>query len=96
MFYSDDRSARVVTDRIKNATESRAISVTGTMSSNRPTCVLIDEIDGASGGADTGFVKTLVKFVQDGSKVHRGRSSKNQKKEQKPLLRPIICICNDL
>ena len=41
------------------------------MSDNRPTCVVIDEIDGATGGGDSGFVRTLVKFVMDGSKVPR-------------------------
>lgn len=68
---SDDRSAKVVTDRIRDALESRALSSLGVMTDNKPTCVVIDEIDGATGGGDSGFVRTLVKFVMDGSKVPR-------------------------
>ena len=104
-----------MTDRIRDALESRALTSLGSMSDNRPTCVVIDEIDGATGGGDSGFVRTLVKFVMDGSKVPRkggqywscfSRFSLSDdgtiafkakgKKENKPLIRPIICICNDL
>jgi chromosome transmission fidelity protein 18 len=46
---SDDRSAATVTTRIKNAINAgSALGAEG-----RPTCVIIDEIDGASGGGDT-------------------------------------------
>ena len=70
----DDRSARTVSDRIQDAIESRSISAgvgQASLSSNKPTCVVIDEIDGATGGGDSGFIKTLVKFVLDGSKVSK-------------------------
>lgn len=72
---SDDRSAKVVTERIKNATESRAISAGGKISENKPTCIVIDEIDGAVGGGDTGFMRTLIRFIQDGSKVPTGKGT---------------------
>lgn len=73
---SDDRSAKVVSERIKNASESRAISAGGgSISENKPTCIVIDEIDGAVGGGDTGFMRTLIKFIQDGSKVHKGKGA---------------------
>lgn len=49
--------------------------MSGSVSSNKPTCVIIDEIDGASGGGDTGFVRTLVKFVMDGSKISKYKSA---------------------
>lgn len=45
---SDDRSAATVTTRIKNAIDSGS----GLASDGKPTCVIIDEIDGASGGGD--------------------------------------------
>lgn len=51
--------------------ESRALTGLGGMTSNRPTCVVIDEIDGATGGGESGFVRSLVKFIMDGSKVPR-------------------------
>jgi len=46
---SDDRSAATVSTRIKNAVDAG----TGIASEGRPTCIVIDEIDGASGGGDT-------------------------------------------
>jgi chromosome transmission fidelity protein 18 len=45
---SDDRSAATVTTRIKNAIEAGS----GLASEGKPTCVIIDEIDGAGGGGD--------------------------------------------
>jgi chromosome transmission fidelity protein 18 len=45
---SDDRSAATVTTRIKNAIDAGS----GLASDGKPTCVVIDEIDGASGGGD--------------------------------------------
>jgi chromosome transmission fidelity protein 18 len=44
---SDDRNAGTVTTRIKNALDAGS-----GLNSDRPTCVIIDEIDGASGGGD--------------------------------------------
>jgi chromosome transmission fidelity protein 18 len=74
---SDDRSAATVTTRIKNAIDAGS----GLASDGKPTCVVIDEIDGASGGGDavclpsssfsrqslTGqsFVRSLIKLIQD-------------------------------
>lgn len=46
---SDDRSAATVTNRIKNAIDAGS----GLGAEGRPTCVIVDEIDGASGGGDT-------------------------------------------
>jgi chromosome transmission fidelity protein 18 len=72
---SDDRSAATVSTRIKNAIEAGS----GLASEGKPTCVIIDEIDGASGGGDTvrndyiarihanmqSFVRSLIKLIQD-------------------------------
>jgi len=60
-----------VTDRITDALESRALSSLGAIADNKPTCVVIDEIDGATGGGESGFIRTLVKFILDGSKIQR-------------------------
>lgn len=50
---SDDRTGKVVEERIRNALESRALSGAGGMSGNRPTCVVVDEVDGAGGGGES-------------------------------------------
>ncbi|KAI9632791.1 P-loop containing nucleoside triphosphate hydrolase protein [Dioszegia hungarica] len=82
---SDDRNAATVSTRIKNAIEAGG----GIMDKGRPVCVVVDEIDGATGG-DQSFVKSLIKLIQD--------VPANRKKNTpaRPLRRPIICICNDL
>lgn len=50
---SDDRSGKIVEDRIRNALESTAIGMDGKLRGNKPTCVVIDEIDGAGGGGES-------------------------------------------
>ncbi|GAA5979308.1 hypothetical protein JCM10908_002874 [Rhodotorula pacifica] len=103
---SDDRTGRIVEDRIRNALDSQALtSGAGTGAKgkakaleegkNRPTCVIVDEIDGAAGGGESSFVKTLVKLVTEGSTLKKP-NKKGKGKQARPLLRPIICICNDL
>ena len=93
---SDDRSAKTVEDKIRNSLESRALTSLGSLSSCKPTCLIIDEIDGATGGGDSGFIRTLVKLIVEGSKVTQIKKQGKGKKDAQPLLRPIICICNDL
>lgn len=90
---SDARSSGSVTGTIKMALESASLK------DPRPTCLVVDEIDGATGGGGSsneesrGFIKALVDLIEDG----RGSSTrKKRKKGSKPVLRPIICICNDL
>ncbi|RDX46889.1 P-loop containing nucleoside triphosphate hydrolase protein [Lentinus brumalis] len=87
---SDARSADVVDERIRPAVESGA-----KIGSSRPNLVVIDEIDGATGGSDNsgGFVHRLIQLTQDKPKK-KGR--KQDPQASRPLLRPIICICNDL
>ena len=63
---SDDRSATTVSTRIKNAIDAG----TGLGSEGRPTCVVIDEIDGASGGGDT--VRVSQVLLNDGRRVSHG------------------------
>ncbi|POV94185.1 hypothetical protein PSTT_16985 [Puccinia striiformis] len=73
---SDDRSSKTVTDQIKSGLESRTLDAGAkfggglSLKSDRPTCIIIDEIDGAAaggGGNESGFVKALVKLVIEGS-----------------------------
>ncbi|PWN44307.1 P-loop containing nucleoside triphosphate hydrolase protein [Ceraceosorus guamensis] len=91
---SDARNSAAIEDRVKVALESGAA-----LGDHRPTCVVIDEIDGATGGTGEGpsFIKSLVRLVEVGNALDAANKGKGKKKkQQRPLLRPIICICNDL
>ncbi|KAI8986484.1 hypothetical protein BDB01DRAFT_785799 [Pilobolus umbonatus] len=94
---SDDRTSDVVKHKIKSALEMQAIikeSKDGTKTTvleQKPNLIIIDEIDGASGsGGSDSFIKQLVNMAS----AEIGTNKKGKEKE-KPLLRPIICICND-
>ncbi|KAJ7074182.1 P-loop containing nucleoside triphosphate hydrolase protein [Mycena amicta] len=88
---SDARSGSVVDDRIRPALESgRAVG------STKPVLLVIDEIDGATGSGDNSstFIHKLIQLTQDkGGK--KGRGKKKDSNGKRPILRPIICICND-
>lgn len=87
---SDARSAQIVDERIRPALESGA-----TVGSSKPTLLVVDEIDGATGGTDSsaGFIQKLVQLIQD---KPRKKAKRGEPQAHRPLLRPIICICNDL
>ncbi|CAL8330878.1 unnamed protein product [Lota lota] len=88
---SDDRSAEVFQRRIDTATQMK--SVLGT--NQRPNCLIIDEIDGAPTAAINILLATLNRKDGHGGE-EGGESTKKKKKKEGVLLRPIICICNDL
>ncbi|KIP08852.1 hypothetical protein PHLGIDRAFT_68643 [Phlebiopsis gigantea 11061_1 CR5-6] len=90
---SDARSAQIVDDRIRPALESGS-----KVGSSKPTLLVVDEIDGATGGSDTsaGFIFKLVQLTQDKPKKRSQSAKDNIPQPNRPLLRPIICICNDL
>ncbi|PAV23521.1 P-loop containing nucleoside triphosphate hydrolase [Pyrrhoderma noxium] len=88
---SDTRSGQAVDDRIRPALESGSA-----IGSKKPVCVIIDEIDGATGAGDnaSSFVQKLINItLEKGKKKGRGDKKKDS---SRPLLRPLICICNDL
>ncbi|KAI9571435.1 P-loop containing nucleoside triphosphate hydrolase protein [Boletus coccyginus] len=87
---SDTRSAQSIDDRVRPILESGSA-----VGSTKPVMLIIDEIDGATGGGDnsSSFVQRLVSLTLDGPKKKRKVGA--QKDKQRPLLRPIICICND-
>ncbi|KAF8512266.1 P-loop containing nucleoside triphosphate hydrolase protein [Gautieria morchelliformis] len=86
---SDARSGQVVDDRIRPALESGAA-----VGSKKPVLLVVDEIDGATGGGDntSGFVQKLLQLTFDKPK----RKARANQPRPRPLLRPIIAICNDL
>ncbi|KAH9950273.1 P-loop containing nucleoside triphosphate hydrolase protein [Amylocystis lapponica] len=87
---SDARTATNFDQRVRPALESGYA-----IGSTKPIMVVIDEIDGATGGTDNtaGFVQKLIQLTFDRPKK-KGRKVNPQ--ASRPLLRPIICICNDL
>ncbi|KAE9394078.1 P-loop containing nucleoside triphosphate hydrolase protein [Gymnopus androsaceus JB14] len=87
---SDARSGQIVDDRIRPMLETGY-----TVKSSKPVLVIIDEIDGATGAGDnsSSFIHKLVQLTQDRARK-KGRSS--QPGEKRTILRPIICICNDI
>ncbi|KAI8975765.1 hypothetical protein BDF20DRAFT_914624 [Mycotypha africana] len=103
---SDDRTGEVVKSKIRSALEMQAIireessKVDGEKimkMTQKPNLLIIDEIDGASsGGGAESFIKQLVALATaDFDKDKKPQKKGGRKKELKPLLRPIICICND-
>lgn len=98
---SDDRTGEVVRSKIKASLEHQAIirnvnikEESREMSmTSKPNMLIIDEIDGAStGGGQDSFIKQLVQIAT----AEIGDDKKGKQKGPKPLLRPIICICNDI
>ncbi|XP_039639163.1 chromosome transmission fidelity protein 18 homolog isoform X1 [Perca fluviatilis] len=88
---SDDRSAEVFQKRINTATQMK--SVLG--ANERPNCLIIDEIDGAPAAAINILLATLNRKEGHGGDAGT-ETAKKKKKKESILLRPIICICNDL
>ncbi|PIN00712.1 hypothetical protein CDL12_26782 [Handroanthus impetiginosus] len=73
---------------------------------SKPKCLVIDEIDGALGDGK-GAVDIILKLVSDERKndtgkeivaqeAHSNRKASRKKQRSSLLLRPVICICNDL
>ncbi|KAF8599065.1 P-loop containing nucleoside triphosphate hydrolase protein [Ceratobasidium sp. AG-I] len=87
---SDARTGSIIDDKIRPVLESGTA-----MGSNKPVLMVIDEIDGATGDNASGFVSKLIQITLDKPKPKKERGDKSNK-EARPLLRPIICICNDL
>ncbi|KAG8741843.1 hypothetical protein FRC10_002353 [Ceratobasidium sp. 414] len=90
LWISDARTGSIVDERIRPVLESGTA-----MGTNKPVLMVIDEIDGATGDNAGGFVNKLIQLTLDKPKPKKGRGDKSRN-EARPLLRPIICICNDL
>ncbi|XP_071720190.1 uncharacterized protein [Rutidosis leptorrhynchoides] len=98
---SDDRSSSTIETKILDVIQMNSV-----MSDSRPNCLVIDEIDGALGDGK-GAVDVILKMVSAdkksdtgaeniGQSEQSGKTSSKKKKKDAPLLRPVICICNDL
>lgn len=87
-FHSDERTPEFFRQALDSGASTK-FSVTG---DQRPLCLILDEIDGAAQPAVEVLVQAckanpsrrgVKKGTGGGAKVH-------------PLMRPVICICNDL
>eukprot|EP00054_Salpingoeca_dolichothecata_P013818 m.77326 g.77326 ORF g.77326 m.77326 type:complete len:966 (-) comp20672_c1_seq1:114-3011(-) len=89
---SDDRTPDVFRNRIVGATQMREVLD----DDQRPNCLILDEIDGATKPA----INVLISIVTAGSSNSGNEDGKKKKKKKSdrdiPLRRPIICICNEL
>ncbi|KAH9650058.1 AAA domain-containing protein [Citrus sinensis] len=98
---SDDRSSSTIENKILDVVQMNSV-----MADSRPKCLVIDEIDGALGDGK-GAVEVILKMVSAERKSNTAKE--NVAKEDQPekiskkkgckkasLLRPVICICNDL
>ncbi|KAG0333301.1 hypothetical protein BG004_000897 [Podila humilis] len=95
---SDDRTGAAVKGKIEAALEIQSI-----LGSDKPNMLIIDEIDGVStSGGEQSFIKLLVDIASveigstdDKDKRTTGTGRRTKKFTKAPLMRPIICICND-
>lgn len=83
---SDERAGQHVKDKIYSALDNHTFS-------GRPACVIADEVDG---GAENGFIKTLVDLVYKDARATKNLINKKVGRNDRLLLRPIVAICNEL
>ncbi|KAK6537475.1 hypothetical protein TWF694_011660 [Orbilia ellipsospora] len=98
---SDDRTASVVKNRIKDVVGTETVHM-GDAKRGKPICVIIDEIDGVTGEGEGGFIKALVDLIEQDRRNSGDPAAEVTKKRGKKgsdrfrFLRPIIAVCNDL
>ena len=83
MNASDDRSVEAFKKQLESATQMRSVVA----ADQRPNCLVIDEIDGAPAPTIAYLISVL---------AEKAGGKKGGKKKGMQVLRPIICICNDL
>jgi len=81
MNASDDRSVDAFKRNLEAATQMKSVI----SKDQRPNCLIIDEID----GAPPATINYLVSILS-------GKQQQGKKKKAMQVLRPIICICNEL
>lgn len=96
---SDDRTGAIVKGHVRHVVTSASLF-------GKPSCCILDEVDGATGGgSDGGFVRALVDLLASDERATRALTTASAAVRQKRsrnnkslslLQRPIICICNDL
>ncbi|KAL1536180.1 chromosome transmission fidelity protein 18 [Salvia divinorum] len=98
---SDDRSASTIEAKILDVVQMNSV-----IADSKPKCLVVDEIDGALGDGK-GAVEIILRLLSAERKLdtgkenisqeaNTGRKSSGKKQKCSVLLRPVICICNDL
>ncbi|KAL8486812.1 hypothetical protein ACS0TY_023487 [Phlomoides rotata] len=98
---SDDRSASTLEAKILDVVQMNSV-----IADSKPKCLVIDEIDGALGDGK-GAVEIILQLLSAERKndtgkeniaqeSNSGRKFSKKKQRRSLLLRPVICICNDL
>jgi len=88
MNASDDRSVDAFKRKLESSTQMRSVIA----QDQRPNCLIIDEIDGAPAAT----INYLVSVLATGGKGKLQPGKKKGKSKGMQVLRPIICICNEL
>ncbi|KOG97419.1 Ctf18p [Saccharomyces eubayanus] len=91
---SDERAGPMVKEKIHNLLFNHTFNV-------NPVCLVADEIDGSAEG---GFIRILVDIIQNDMKATNKllfsqpdkKNKKGKSRRSALLIRPIICICNNL
>ncbi|GAX73943.1 hypothetical protein CEUSTIGMA_g1393.t1 [Chlamydomonas eustigma] len=77
---SDDRSAASLTQKVKDAVQMQAV-----VGGGRPNCVIIDEIDGATGGTEgSSAITALLRIASSGTRGEEAGSSASISKDYSP------------
>ncbi|XP_010241140.1 PREDICTED: chromosome transmission fidelity protein 18 homolog [Nelumbo nucifera] len=97
---SDDRSSSTIEAKILDVVQMNSV-----IADSKPKCLVIDEIDGAL-GEGKGAVEVILKMIAAEKKSaigkgniaqeEQGKTSSKKGRKTASLLRPVICICNDL
>eukprot|EP00088_Acartia_fossae_P024597 TRINITY_DN2552_c0_g1_i1.p1 TRINITY_DN2552_c0_g1~~TRINITY_DN2552_c0_g1_i1.p1 ORF type:complete len:946 (-),score=309.66 TRINITY_DN2552_c0_g1_i1:176-3013(-) len=87
MNASDDRSVDAFKKKLESSTQMRSVLT----ADQRPNCLIIDEIDGAPAPTINYLVSVL-----SGKQTAAGAAAKKKDKKKSTVLRPVICICNEL
>lgn len=99
---SEARNKDVVNGRIRDMISNEGVKMGTKKGAARPVCLIVDEIDGVEGNAESGFTGALVNLLALDEQNSRprnptsGAKKKNKKKDEFRLWRPIIAVCNDL
>lgn len=89
---SDERSGKLVSDRVRGVSDSHRLTASGKL--DKPVCIVADEVEGA---AESGFIQVLMQLIRGDELALRKHNGKTNRKEKHILLkRPIIAICNDV
>lgn len=102
---SEARNKDVVNNKLRDMISNEGVSIgSKKKGGHRPVCLVVDEIDGVEGNAESGFTGALVNLLALDAKNEDASASSGTKLKKRGskkadnfrLWRPIIAVCNDL